>query len=188
MAIAEASKRLDSGLERVERLFHRIGVASMAAILVVTAAGMVSRAALGFSLHGSLQIVAYLMVGATFLPLAYVRRNGELISVRLIVDRLPVKVTLWHTRVVTLVELLVSAGLLAAAATVALSYHDRGMSSGREIAMPIAPIAAVMALGLLLLTVELMVSLLGRDEAESHGGGASDGEVTDAGHTTDPRG
>lgn len=170
---------IDHAIGRLAVIFSTIGMLCVGGILLATTAEMLMRTAFNAPIRGSLEVVAYMMVAATFLPLAYVRRRGDLISVRVVVDRLPIRYRKVHDRFITAADLIISVMLLAAATAAFLEYQERGVMTVGSLSFPISYVAVIIVAGLGLFVLEVAIELLRGRNVEDQLSAETDLDVTE---------
>ncbi|MFI0474175.1 TRAP transporter small permease [Halomonas sp. HMF6819] len=121
---------------------------------------LVGQNRLGISITGVSEMAAYLLVGATFLGLAYTFTHHAHIRVTLVIARLPARLRVWFEVFGLLVALIISVMLcygLSSLARESLEYND--VSSG-FLSLPLWIPQSVLILGVALLCLALMEALL----------------------------
>ncbi|WP_110667853.1 TRAP transporter small permease [Salinicola halophilus] len=126
-------------------------------------AGLVAFGAgrLGYEISGVSEIAAYLLVGATFLSLAYTFRHHAHIRVTLIVSKLAPRIRVWSEVACLAVSLALTVLLsweLVGLVNESLEYGD--VSAGL-LAIPLWIPQSVLVVGLLLLCLALLEALIG---------------------------
>ncbi len=157
---------IDKVVRRVGIVLAVLGMVALVGILLLTSAEILMRTAFNSPVRGSLEMIAYLMVVCTFLPLAYVRRMGDLISVRVVIDRLPARYGKVHDRIVVFIDMAIALMLLAASVAAMLEYHERGVMTAGSLKFPIWYVTLVVVVGLVLFVIELVLELIRGSRAE----------------------
>ncbi|WP_447554327.1 TRAP transporter small permease [Vreelandella sp. EE22] len=121
---------------------------------------LVGQSRLGFSITGASEMAAYLLVGATFLGLAYTFTHHAHIRVTLLISRLPSRVRVWFEVLGLIIALTISLVLgysLSGLARESLQYND--VSSG-FLSLPLWIPQAVLITGVALLCLALIEALV----------------------------
>lgn len=158
-------------------LFHALTAAAVAMVLMLLAVMLreiVGRYVFNNPSGWAEEIAGYLVAGVTFLGAAYSLRSGNMISVTLLMDRLPHRVRGWFVGIGYLFSFLVLLLVLYYTSSWVLDNYltDRRSNTGLRTRLWIPQ--AVMLLGLLGLEIELLRqavrSLAGRDKGgDDHG-------------------
>lgn len=122
---------------------------------------LVGNARLGLEIPGVSEMAAYLLVGATFLSMAYTLTHHAHIRVTLVISRLPPRARVWVETLCLLVALALSVLLtweLVGLVRESLEYND--VSSGL-LAIPLWIPQSVLVIGIALMCLALLETLLG---------------------------
>ncbi|MCK0768542.1 MULTISPECIES: TRAP transporter small permease [Chromohalobacter] len=122
---------------------------------------LVGNARLGLEIPGVSEMAAYLLVGATFLSMAYTFTHYAHIRVTLVISRLPPRARVWVETLCLLVSLALSVLLtweLVGLVRESLEYND--VSSGL-LAIPLWIPQSVLVVGIALMCMALLETLLG---------------------------
>jgi len=128
-------------------------------ILVVMVVDVVRRNMAGSSLAGAYEVVTIMLVGVVFLGLAHAERSDSNIKLTLVTSRLPPRVARRARFVGGSVSLLLC--LVISWATIGAAHGSitRGEYQQGILSIPIWPSKAIIALGFVVLTIELVLSL-----------------------------
>ena len=117
---------------------------------------LVGQERLGVSITGVSEMASYLLVGATFLGLAYTFVHHAHIRVTLLISRLPSAVRVWFEVFGLIIALVISVLLAYGLARESLEYND--VSSG-FLSIPLWIPQVVLAVGVGLLALALLEAL-----------------------------
>ncbi len=152
-------ERLDLVVARASATLAILGASSTAAIMVIMCSDVFFRATGRGSLPGALELIQTLLVVAIFLCFPYGERSRSHVRIELLTDRLPARRARIARAFGTAVAVVISGWMSYATAISAWeSFELREFTTGL-VDFPVYPAKACVALGLSLLTVELMLTL-----------------------------
>ena len=135
------------------------GIALVLLALVVTA-DVVARG-MGFALIGAAEIGGVLLALLVFLPLAYTQHLRGHVAIEVLVSAFPRRLRRWADVASLLICAAFSIVLVAGCGETAWeSYAQQEFQVG-TMSFPLWPVKAVVALGFLLLSIQLVIQLIG---------------------------
>lgn len=142
------------------RLSGVVGAALMAAIAVFIIAEVGMRAAFNYSLSFAWEFATYCMVGAVFLGAAYTLRSDGHIRVSILMENVGDAASRIVDMLCTLVGIAVSAFLTYATTVKLLDDLRSGSHAPTPTGTPLAVPDAALAIGFLLLTLQMVARLV----------------------------
>jgi TRAP-type C4-dicarboxylate transport system permease small subunit len=149
--------RMTGKLATAGAVISALGIIMMMLIMI---ADVVARTQANRPISGAYETVEALLVLIVFLGLANTERSGQTVRVTAFTGLLPPAVAEVARRIGRLAALLVGLWLAYAAALAAQTSFERGEFNRGLIDFPIWPAKAIVLLGLLLLSLQLLMDLL----------------------------
>jgi len=145
---------------RLETFFLILSACAVTCLLVLTIADVGGRYLFNQPISGVYEFLILLVPGLGFLPLAYLQRIQEQISVKFVVERLPLNLQKRLNKATLAVSLLTMSLVLAASASTAINTWVVGEMTTGIVAYPLGPPMIVIPISVCLFCVRVVLQLI----------------------------